>query len=222
MIEWFNEVMGLALNTVNHGDARALSALFLISALTEMGIPFPFIIDAVLVAASVQNGFWSAAVLRIVIALLLGRQLGAAVIFWLSSFLGNRFVNWLCRRFPRLLSGMTWLKNKLSRKAPLTVAVIRLTPGLLTSASIAAGTMRMSYYKFVLGIVIASFIADGSLLLLGSASKYGLKLFGITPEPWMLVLIAVVIISAVWILQRYWLKRQADRRLKHNGPSSIK
>ena len=214
MMDWFNSIIALAMNTVNQGDIRALIALFLVSTLTEVGIPFPFVIDAVLVAASIQNGLWSLAVFRIVLALLLGRQSGAAVIFWLSSFMGNRFVNWLCKRFPKLLNGMTWLKNKLSQRAPLAVAVVRLTPGLLTSASIAAGIMRMPYYKFVLGIVIASAVADGSLLLLGFLSGFGFKLFGVTLRPWMLVVVAIIVISVVWLLHRYWLKRQAHKTAK--------
>jgi len=214
MMDWFNNIIVTAMNPVNQGDTRALTALLLVSALTEVGIPFPFIIDAVLVAAGVQNGLWSPAVYRIVITLLLGRLVGAALIYWLSSFLGNRFVNWLCKRFPKLMTGMTWLNKKLSRRTPLAVAVVRLTPGLLTSASIVAGVMRLPYYKFVLGIVIASVIADGSLLLLGFASGYGFKLFGVTPQSWMLVVVAIIIILVIWLLHRYWLKWRERRNPK--------
>jgi len=75
VIEWFNNLLTLVMNIVNQGDLRALAVLFFVSALTEVGMPFPFVIDAVLVATSVQNGLWSLPVAKIVIALLLGRQL---------------------------------------------------------------------------------------------------------------------------------------------------
>ena len=212
MISWFNDLVALAMNTVNQGDTRALLALFFMSALTEMGFPFPFIVDSVLIVTGYQNGLWSLSVARIVIALLAGRQLGAAVIYWLSRFLGNRFINWLGKRFPKLLSGMVWLNTKLSRRAPLAVAIARLTPGLLTSSSVAAGCIRMRYYHFVLGIVLASVIADGSLITFGLATGYGLKVFGFNPAPWMLVVVAVVIIALIWLVRWLWLRRRAHRK----------
>jgi membrane protein DedA with SNARE-associated domain len=209
MISWFNDIMTLAMNTVNQGDTRALLALFLISALTEMGFPFPFIVDSVLIVAGYQNGLWSLPVAKIVISLMLGRQVGAAVIYWLSHFLGNRFINWVGKRFPKLLSGMAWLNTKLSKRAPLAVAIARLTPGLLTSSSIAAGCIRMRYYHFVLGIVLASVIADASLLTFGFATGYGLKIFGFSPAPWMLVIVVVGVIGLIWLARWLWLRYRA-------------
>ena len=206
------------MNIVNQGDLRALVVLFFVSTLTEVGMPFPFVIDAVLVATSVQNGLWSLPVAKIVIALLLGRQLGAAIIYWLSYFMGNRFINWLGKRFPKLLTGMAWLNTRLSRRAPLAVTIVRLTPGLLTSSSIAAGCIHMRYYQFVLGIVIASAIADGTLLLLGFASGYGLKFFGVTPQSWMLLVVAVVLVSLIWLVRWLWSRRRARKLNKTTFP----
>ncbi len=209
MISWFTDIVSLAMNTVYQGDARALVALFFVSALTEVGMPFPFVIDGVLVVTSYETGLWSLPVARIVIALLLGRQFGSAVIYWLSRLLGNRFINWLGKRFPKLLTKMAWLNTRLSRRAPLAVAIVRLTPGLLTSSSVAAGCIRMRYYHLVLGIVLASAIADGALITFGFASGYGLQYLGFTPDAWMLVAALGVAILIVWLI-RYLLKRRVD------------
>ena len=215
MISWFNDLLAALLVIVSQGDMRALLILLLVSALTEMGMPFPFVVDSVLVVAGYQDGLWSLPVGKIVLFLILGRLLGAAAIYWLSRFLGVRFINWVGKRFPKLLTGMLWLNTKLSRRAPLTVAVARLTPGLLTSSSIAAGCIRMRFPQFILGIILASVIADASLLLLGFTTGYGLKWFGFTPAPWMLVVIAVAVIALIWFLR--WLWQHWRKRKVKNG-----
>jgi membrane protein DedA with SNARE-associated domain len=219
MISWFNDLLAALLVIVSQGDMRALVVLLLMSALTEMGIPFPFVVDSVLVVAGYQNGLWSLPVGKIVLFLILGRLIGAAVIYWLSRYLGVRFINWVVKRFPKLLTGMTWLNTKLSRRAPLAIAIARLTPGILTSSSIAAGCIRMSFPQFMLGIILASIIADASLLLLGFSTGYGLKWFGFTPAPWMLVVIAVAVIALIWLLRWLW---QRWRNLKsRNGTAPM-
>ena len=211
-MSWFNDLVALAINTVNQGGIHAMLALFFMSALTEMGMPFPFVVDSVLIVIGFQNDLWSFSVARILIALLLGRQLGAAVVYWLSRHLGNRFINWLGKRFPKLLSGMAWLKTKLSSSwSPLAVAIARLTPGVLTSSSVAAGCIRMRYSHFVLGIVLASVIADGMLITFGFAANYGLKVFGFTPAPWMLVVVAVIAIALIWFARWLWSRHRALR-----------
>lgn len=215
MISWFNDLLAALLVIVSQGDVRALLVLLLLSALTEMGIPFPFVVDSVLVLAGYQNGLWSLPAGKIVLFLILGRLIGAAAIYWLSRYLGVRFINWVGKRFPKLLTGMAWLNTKLSRHAPLTVAIARLTPGLLTSSSIAAGCIRMRFPQFVLGIILASIIADASLLLLGITTGYGLMWFGFTPAPWMLIVIALAIIALIWFLRwllQHWRARKAKNR----------
>ncbi len=209
MISWFTDIVALAMNTVYQGDARAMVALFFVSALTEVGMPFPFVIDGVLVVTSYETGLWSLPVARIIIALLLGRQFGSAVIYWLSRFLGNRFINWLGKRFPKLPSKLAWLNTRLSRRAPLAVAIVRLTPGLLTSSSVAAGCIRMRYHHLVLGIVLASVIADGALVIIGVFTKYGLSILGFTPSTWEGIVALAVVILLVGFVRWLWLRRRA-------------
>ena len=213
MIEWFNSLLAIATNAVAQNSFEALVALFLVAALTEVGVPFPFIIDGALFITSYESGLFSFQVLFVILALVLGREVGAAVIFWLSRFVGDAFIKWLGKRFPKLKLSerMVWLKAKLSRRAPLAVAIARLTPGLLTPSSVAAGCSGLRYYQLVLGIVLASVIADGALVIIGFLTKYGLSILGFTPSTWEVVGALAVVILLVWFVRWLWLRRRAHK-----------
>jgi membrane protein DedA with SNARE-associated domain len=213
MIDWFNSLLAIAANAVAQNSFEAMVALFLVAALTEVGMPFPFIIDGALFVTSFESGLFSYHVLLIILALLLGRLVGAAVIFWLSHFVGDAFINWMGKRFPKLKlrEKMVWLNTKLSRRAPLAVAITRLTPGLLTASSVAAGYCGIRYYQFVLGIILASFIADGALVIVGVATKYGLSIMGFTPSTWEVVALLIIIIILVWFVRWLWLRYRARK-----------
>ena len=212
-MEWFNSLLAIATSAVSQNSFGALVALFLVAALTEVGVPFPFIIDGALFIASYESGLFSFQVLLVILALVLGREVGATVIFWLSRFVGDAFINWLGKRFPKLKLNerMAWLNTKLSRRAPLAVAIARLTPGLLTVSSVAAGYSGMKYYQLVLGIVLASVVADGVLVIIGVISKYGLSILGFTPSSWEVVGALAVVILLVWFVRWLWLRRRAHK-----------
>ncbi len=67
----------------------------------------------------------------------------------------------------------------------------------------------MRYYHLVLGIVLASVIADGALITVGFATGYGLEYLGFTPAVWMLVAVPVIAISLIWLARRFWLRHRA-------------
>jgi membrane protein DedA with SNARE-associated domain len=213
-MDWFNSLLGIAANAVAQHSFEAMVALFLIAALTEIGVPFPFIIDGALFVTSFENGLISFQVLFVILALTLGRIAGGSVIFWLSRFVGVAFINWLGRRLPKLkiTERMEWLNTKLRRRAPMAVAVARLTPGLLTASSVATGYCGMRYYQFVLGIILASIIADGALVIIGFATKYGLTFFGLTPSVWEVVAALVVLIVLAWFIRWLWIRNRARKK----------
>lgn len=214
MMEWFNSLLALATNAVAQHSFEALVALFLVAALMEVGMPFPFIVDGILLITSYESGIFSYQVLFVILALILGREIGATVIFWLSRYVGDAFIRWLGKRFPKLKLGekMVWLKARLSRHAPLAVMVARLTPGLLTPSTVAAGCSGIRYYQFVLGIILASVVTDGALVIIGFATKYGLSILGFTPSTLELVLAIPIIIILIWLVRWLWLRRRARKK----------
>jgi membrane protein DedA with SNARE-associated domain len=206
MLEFFNELARTTLNALSEGTWGALLGLFFVSGLTELGIPFPFIVDSILIVTGIQKDIFSLKVGMIMLSLGAGRLVGASIIYWLTRLVGKVFINWAGRRFPFLQRRLDWLTAKLSRRAPIAVAVARLTPGLLTPSTVASGVICLRYVYLLLGIAISSVIADISLLLLGFFTGKGLEQFGLKQNVWLIIIIVIVIIGIVslvgWRLSR--------------------
>jgi membrane protein DedA with SNARE-associated domain len=205
---WIRDLLNLATQAAGSSSPAGLLTMFLIAALTEIGMPFPLVIDGVLFLTGYQSGLVSTQVLWIILALILGREVGATVIYILSRIMRDAFSNWLARRFPKWNDRLIWLSNKLSRRAVLAVAVARLTPGLLTPSTVAAGCVRVRYYQLVLGIIAASIVSDGALVIIGFAAKHGMKIAGIEPAPWQGIIAFVVIFAGIFLARRYWPRKR--------------
>jgi membrane protein DedA with SNARE-associated domain len=208
-MEWFKDLINLGTQAVSESSWAGLLAMFLVAALTEIGLPFPFVIDGVLFLTSYQNGLISFPVLWIILALTIGREVGAAIIYWLSRMVGAAFTNWLARRFPKWHERLNWLCSRFQRRAVLAVAIARLTPGLLTPSTVAAGCARAKYISLVFGIILASLVADGILVIIGFATKHGLKVAGVQPAPWQGLIAFFAVFAAVFLARRYWPRRRA-------------
>ncbi len=235
MSAWLSSLAVSAMGAVGHTSGEALAALFLVTLLTEAGIPFPLLVDTVLFLLGYQLGqFWIQA-LSTVLALFLGRQSGSALVYWSSHLLGRPVVVWFMKHFPwlravgvrlvRLPGIRTYLAVAVSRvggQAPLavslsragarssfTLAVARLTPGLLTATSLASGAIRLDYRYFALGVGVASIVEEMLTLALGFLMGYGLLRLGLTPSPWLILVGLVVDIAIIWAVPRLiWRNRR--------------
>jgi membrane protein DedA with SNARE-associated domain len=184
--------------SLSESNPGALATLFIVSALTEVGVPFPFLLDTVLIYAGYQFGILSPQVGAIILALLFGREVGAGALYWVSRLFGDPFIRWVGKKFPRLTGGLDRVMARLNHRVPVAVAIARLTPGILSLVSIASGTCRLSYWHFVLGVVLASAFADGILILSGVLTRHGFDYFGINPPPWLVIAAFLTIILLVW------------------------
>jgi membrane protein DedA with SNARE-associated domain len=206
MFEWLDQLFAVAMDAVNQGNAAAMATLFFIVALTEIGIPFPFILDSVLFFTSYSAGPLSVQVMLVFLMVFLGRQFGSTVVYWLTRLLGNALINWLGKRFPKVSGNLERLENNLSTHAVMAVTIPRLT-GLLTLVSIASGAIRLRYYYFVLGVALSSFIFDGALIVLGYITKQGFEYLGFTPSAWHVIVALVIVISLVWVVTHVLIKK---------------
>ncbi len=232
MGEWFGGLTARALDATSQGSPEALAALFLVSALTEVGVPFPLLLDSVLFLMGYQLGQVWLQTIAIIFALTLGREAGSTVVYWLSHAAGSPLVGRLGR--SSLLGKriahptetgqkQTYLAVVLSRlgarsiapaaalgvRTSYTVAVARITPGLLTAVSVVSGIVRLPYRYFALGIALASVFADLAVIGLGVIMRLGLLYFGLTPAPWLIVvggIINLVLVSVLALL--LWRRRQ--------------
>lgn len=237
MTGWFSELTARAMEVASQGNIGALAALFLMVSLTEVGVPFPLVLDTTLFLLGYQLGqlWWQA--IAAVLVLLLGRESGSTIVYWLSHALGNPVINWSGKRFPSLRRNLERLTKKLGIRASLavvlsrltaqaplaasissfggrvsfTVAIARLTPGLLTATSIASGTIGLRYGYFALGIALASIFVDAAIIALGAIMGYGLLHLGFAPSPWLIIVGLVVNIALIWSVQRLLWRRNSGR-----------
>ncbi len=208
MLELLNELAIHAMQAVSHGNFAALLALFLIAALTEVGLPFPFVIDGVLFLAGYRMTITPVHLLLVVSALFLGRVVGASAIYWVFRLVDKPVSKWLSRRFPKLQNGIERLRLRLGAHAPVAVAIGRLTPGLLTAVSVAAGGCRVYFGYFIAGIAISSIIADAALIVLGFATQHGLRSLGLRPSIWMIIIGLIAFLVFVGLAYRWVTKRK--------------
>jgi membrane protein DedA with SNARE-associated domain len=199
MFEFIDQLISSAMTAITSGSPLAIITLFLVVALTECGIPFPFILDSVLFFTSYDTGASIWHILFVICIVFLGREFGSSVIYWLTRLLGNAAIYWFGKRYKQLRYNWASLTSKLSTQAPMPIAVFRIS-GLMTLASVMAGAMRIRYTAFVAGVALSSLIFDGALIILGLITKYGFSYIGFKPSVWHVAAGLIVVMSVVMIV----------------------
>jgi membrane protein DedA with SNARE-associated domain len=213
MFTVIDQLINTAMTAITQGSPIAIATLFLVVALTEAGIPFPFVLDTVLFFAAYQTGVNPLHILFVLVIVFLGRQFGAGIIYWLTRLLGNAVIYWFGKRFRHLRQNWETLTEKLSSRAPMAIAVTRVT-GLMTLASVFSGAMRIQYISFFVGVTLSSAIFDGSLIILGLITKYGFQVLGFTPSYWHVIIGLIVIMSIVMGVVSWRASRKAKNTKK--------
>jgi len=209
MIDWINRALSTLAASINVNNPGGLAAIFALTVSADMGIPFPFALDTILFFTTYKMGAFSWPVLLVIMMLLGGSLLGTSIIYWVSRLLGTRFIDWLGKRSKFLRRNLEQFQNRLGRWTIPVIVAARLTPGLMQISSVAAGTVRIRYYQVVLAIVLSFIVYDGTLIILGSLARVGLKDVGPEYAAWI-VIGFVAIMAAVFVtvhLVRRRLKR---------------
>ncbi len=215
MGEWLYELGQRALEAVNQSSPPVLVALFTVTFLTEFAIPFPWVQDIIFYYIGFQFGRSSIRAIPITLVMLAGRLAGSAIVYWLSRLIGTPFINWIGKRFKKFPSRVESAKGRLSKHGVIAMTAVRLLPGALVPASIAAGAIRFSYRDFVLGITLASIIDDGTTILSGFVTRLSIEYLGVKPTPWLFSIGVIVTMVMVWFIP--WLYFRV-RNQKKTGP----
>jgi membrane protein DedA with SNARE-associated domain len=205
MIDWINGALSTLAASISVDNPGGLAAIFFLTVSADIGIPFPFVLDTILFFTTYKIGVFSLPVLLIILMIWGGRLLGTGIIYWVSRLLGTRFVDWVGKRSKFLRRNFEQFQNKLGRWSIPVIVAARLTPGLMQVSSVAAGTMRIRYYKVVLAIVLSSIVYDGTLIILGTLARLGLKDVGPEYSAWIVigfVAIMTAIFAAVHLIKR--------------------
>jgi membrane protein DedA with SNARE-associated domain len=237
MFELLSGISSQAMNVISGFTPVELIAIFSIAALTELGVPFPLVLDSLLFLLGFHIGdLWLNTVI-IMLVLLTARQTGSALLYWLSHALGSPLLSLLSRRFPSLqnkLSGflkrmgvktsMAVAVSRLASQAtaaattsgfglqtPFSVALARVTPGLLSATSVASGIIKIPYRYFVIGTAIASIMDDAATISVGVVAGYGIRLFSIDPPIWFAMVGIVINIVIILFIRRLLSRRIAAK-----------
>lgn len=208
-------VLGLSWPTWGAGEGRGLlfslflGALFL-AFLGEIAVPVPFIMEGVLLVVGYQvgNGHWE--FLTVLIFAFIGRQMGAAVLYWLARLNRKVVMSWLSRRTGRLTGFMTRVESYINVWGAVGVLLARLVPGLIVPASISSGTLGVRYLGFALGVAASGMIWDGGFILLGSGLGFGvsrLTAWATGPRVILAVIAGLALLTAIGLLVWWWRRR---------------
>jgi membrane protein DedA with SNARE-associated domain len=209
-MEWlYSQLSGLT-EGVNLGNPAALGVLFSLGIVGDIGVPLLLTVEVFLFFTSYSVGPLSTQVLLIVLALLLGREVGAAVLYWVSRVLGSPLINRVGKRFPWLPNRIKWVRTRLDKRPVLSVAVVRLTPGLLQIPSLAAGVTRLRYFDFALGVALSSLAYDVVIILFGLSARFGLE--NVKTNPTAYLLAGFIIFSSIVWLALYFASRRNLRQ----------
>lgn len=208
---WIEDALSYILNVLGEGRPSTLAALFSITLLAEVGVPFPFIPDSALFLAGYHNGF-NIRALYPFLAVFFARQTGASLAFHLSHLLGHNVLSWLSRRFPRLYQRINEvLLNLNNRHIPVAIAFLRLS-GLFYIPSIVAGVLKLPFRYLIAGVALSSLILDGASILLGMLAKHGFRILGFTPTNWSVVVGFIIIMLIVLLLQYLLARRKKSKK----------
>ena len=206
MIEWINGALATLAASISVDNPAGLAAIFFITVSCDIGIPFPFVLDTIVFFTTYKMGALSWPVLLVLMMLLGGSLLGTSILYWASRLLGTRFVDWLGRRSRLLRRNLERFQNRLGRWTIPVIVAARLTPGLMQVSTVAAGTMRIPYYQVVLASVFSFIVYDGTLVILGTLARLGLKDVGPEYSAW--IVIGFVAIMAVVFLAIHLIRRR--------------
>jgi membrane protein DedA with SNARE-associated domain len=198
MIEWINGALATLAASISVDNPGGLAAIFFIALSCDIGVPFPFVLDTIVFFTTYEVGALSWPVLLVLVMLLGGSMLGTSILYWVSRLLGTRFVDWIGKRSKFLQRNLERFQNRLGRWTIPVIVAARLTPGLMQVSSVAAGTVRVPYYQVVLSIVFSFIVYDGTLVILGTIARLGLKDVGPEYSAWI-VLGFVGIMTAIFV-----------------------
>ena len=216
----------MALEAVNQSSPPVLIALFLLTFFTEFAIPFPWIQDIIYYYVGFQFGRSTIREIPVLLVLLSGRLVGSNALYWTSRLFGPSFINWLGKHFKSFPERIKQVKERLTKHTIIAMAIVRLVPGALVPSTIAAGAVGLSYPGFLLGIIGASIIDDGTTILSGLITRLIIEYLGIEPSPWLftigIVFTEVMIWVAPWIYFRMKNSQKAKIIAGATGPNDKK
>ncbi len=216
-MEAFHEIADAILSFADH---HLYAALFTLLFAEEAGIPLPAPGDTVILLAGAQVDRGQASLFIVVLFVVVATLLGSSILYWISRLGGMPVVLRVCQvlhiREDRLDKPGAWIR----RHRGVAIVFGRLTPGLRTLTTIAAGIFEVSYPSFLVYTAISATIWALLYVRLGAfvhSSYRHVASYLSRPSVLALVLLAFVIAAATVAFRRWRAARQRARLLEETG-----
>jgi membrane protein DedA with SNARE-associated domain len=210
--------------------------VFILMTMEEMGLPAPFVSDAVVLGLGYSSGVGHAqgvAKFVILLFLVVGSSLtGASAVYW-AARVGSRPL--LLRLSSRLgaQGHLERVESWMNRRSWAVIILARLTPGLLTASSVVAGTARVPYWLFCIYVAISAGVWAGAIFGLGFAAGRGATALLAAEHRIILLQLLVglvLVVASLWLVRRLaalkpafsrTLRWKAARGLTRSFPSPL-
>ncbi len=188
-----------------------LGILFVLVAVGEIGVPTPVVIESAFLAAGVALFHRPMHIVALFTVTAIASVVGASGVYWVGVK-GTGLFNLRKRVSSRLPEERTAsLLARLSRTSILTIALLRLVPGLLLPVSLLAGAVRVPYRTFAAGVVVADLLWNSSFLALGAILKHLLPNEKPHTVFWLGVAMAVGVAAAALLSRALFLRWKVRR-----------
>lgn len=156
-----------------------LAFVFMVTFLGEFGIPFPFVMQGLLISYGYRiSTFGVSSAAFFIFDVIIGSMLGSVMLYVISRLFGNRFLD-VYKKYRKITQNVIdKIKSKLVSYTILAVTLGRLTPGFLVPISAIAGIMRFSFIKYFIGSLLSILIWNGMFLFAGILLGYNFPQLG--------------------------------------------
>ena len=195
-------------------DHHIYGALFLLLFLEEGGIPLPAPGDTVILLAGAQIDRGQASIPIVVLFVVMATLLGSSLLYWISRLGGMPVVLRVCQFLRIKEERVERLGGWVRRHRGVAIVFGRLTPGLRTVTTIAAGVFQVNYTAFLAYTALSATIWAGIYIFLGAAihSFYrNVAHYLFRPSALALLLLAFVIAAATVAFRRWRASRRRER-----------
>lgn len=143
----------------------------------------------------------------VILVSILGELIGATITFSLGHFIGERFVSYVLEKRRRLLFLNKNSYDKASRWLTghgfWVIFLAKFIPGLSTPTSLAAGTLKIKYSRFIIIQLLVSLIYNSTFVLLGYYLGNNLEsILGLIRKFQIVLVVGIIVIIILYLIRR--------------------
>lgn len=196
--------------------AHSYLALFIYVFVEEAGIPLPVPGDVSILVVSTLSNYGRVNYFGVVFFVVVATLFGSSILYWVSQRFGRPFIDHFGPKIKITPQRVEKIQNWLEKHGGPAIVIGRLTPGLRTVTSIAAGVFKVPFRTFFIYTGIAAWIWATIYYSIGKiVGKNYKNIVNIFPHqfPINIFTITLLLVAIFVILRRKKLNRDLIKPL---------